>query len=159
MQKTEVILIRNNIFCDSCTVQLSPPGKALMCITLPGPAWGWLRVLGDAAPRPAGTLQARSFLLWAARPLWSTPTHRGWPGTCARADGDPKELFPSHTRGHGETRGTRGGVPAFISLALGYPGGSPCPEPGQDYTVGSAAFSVPAAGNFPGFQGLIQEST
>lgn len=29
------------------------------------------------------------------------------------------------------------------------PGSDPCPEPGQDYTVGSVAFSLPAAGALP----------
>lgn len=47
-QKTDTILV-SNIFWDSVTVQMSPPGKALSCITLPGPEWGWLGALGDAS--------------------------------------------------------------------------------------------------------------
>lgn len=70
-------------------------------------------------------------------------------GPALGADCDPKGLFPSNTRRHGETRGMGGGTPAFISVTQGDPGGSPCPEPGQDYTVGSVGILAPAAWELP----------
>ena len=70
-------------------------------------------------------------------------------GPAPGADCDPKRLFPSNTRRHGETRGVGGGTPAFISVTQGDPGGSPRPEPGRDYTVGSVGILAPAAWELP----------
>ena len=42
-----------------------------------------------------------------------------------------------------------GGTPAFISVTLGDPGGSPRPEPGRDYTVASVGILAPAAWELP----------
>lgn len=72
-------------------------------------------------------------------------------GSAPGAYCDPKGLFPFNTRRHGETRGMGGGIPAFVSMTQGDPGGSPCPEPGWDYTVGSLGILPPAAWELPLF--------
>lgn len=89
LQTTDVILIRKDIFGDAATVQMLPPGKALMCITLPGAEWGWLGVW-ETLPRARGLLSP-----------WGQPCHpRGWPGL--------KERLPSSNRGHGKPEAREG---------------------------------------------------
>lgn len=80
-----------------------------MCITLPGPAWAWLRVLGDAAPRPAGILCKRAassygLLAPSGAPL---PTVAGL-GPAQGLMVTPKSFFPPTPGGTGRPEAQEG---------------------------------------------------
>lgn len=111
---------------------LVPPGS--MWATLPG-------------PEAAGTVQGQ-LPPAAALSLGALLLPLNWPGTPQGASCDPKGLFSSSRRGHRETRGTGGASqPSFPwhwraqEVVV--------PRPGQGYTVGSAASSLPAAWALP----------
>lgn len=153
MQKTEII------FCDCVTVRVhgGQTRGSLQCLlapmwaTLPGSEYGWLsgpEMLPWAHKHCTGASpSACRFLLPAALSLWSA--HSAPSVSLGPLQGPlvaPKGFFsPLTTEDRGRPEAKEVVPQPSFPWHSESPGGSLYPRPGQDYTVGSVAFSLPAA--------------